>query len=212
MLVSKVSNSISHGCDRGLPKAATTFPKRKYASVTTGAGGILSASSRTLLSSRYSTTLPKATRGRAAGRNRSCCCTGVTAESCIRTTLFICPNGQNPFCNVRLISRSENDSNPEGMSWGLATKNAICHCRRGHRLWYRDFAGQFSSCTPQIRHPISRSNFFEPIFMVQPAKDILDSHPATGWQLMPLNSRPTYWFPLEIRESSRAPVVQSLAH
>src|SRR5215472_1459346 len=110
MSVSKVSNSILHGCDRGQPKAATVFPKRKYANVTTAVGGILSAFFRTLLSSRYSTTLPKATHGRTAGRNRSCCCTGVTAKLCIRTTLFICLNGQNRFCNVRLISRSENDS------------------------------------------------------------------------------------------------------
>jgi hypothetical protein len=53
-------------------------------------------------------------------------------------------------------------------------------------------------CTPQKHHPVSRSNFFQPVFMVQPAEDILDSDPASGWQLMPLNSRPTYWFSLEI--------------
>jgi hypothetical protein len=34
--------------------------------------------------------------------------------------------------------------------------------------------------------------------MVQPAEDILDSDPAGGWQLMPLDCRSPYWFPTEI--------------
>src|SRR5215831_7521731 len=54
-------------------------------------------------------------------------------------------------------------------------------------------------CTPQKHHPISRCDFFQPIFMVQPAENILDSDPAGGWQLMPLNCRSSYWLPWRSR-------------
>jgi len=36
-------------------------------------------------------------------------------------------------------------------------------------------------CAPQKHHRFSRSHFFQPIFVVQPAEDILDSDPASGW-------------------------------
>jgi hypothetical protein len=55
-----------------------------------------------------------------------------------------------------------------------------------------------NTCTPQKHHPTSRSNFFQPVFMVQPAENILYSDPAGGWQLMPLNRRSPYWFPTRI--------------
>src|SRR5215475_15012544 len=53
-------------------------------------------------------------------------------------------------------------------------------------------------CTPQKHHPISRSRFLQPIFMVQPAENILDSDPGGGWQLIALNCRSPYWFPTKI--------------
>jgi hypothetical protein len=46
-------------------------------------------------------------------------------------------------------------------------------------------------------NPISRSKFFQPIFMAQPAENIFAPDPAGSWQLMPLNWSP-YWFPTEI--------------
>jgi hypothetical protein len=46
--------------------------------------------------------------------------------------------------------------------------------------------------------PTSRRHFFQPVFMVQPAENILDSDPAGGWQLMPLNCLSLYWLPMEI--------------
>jgi hypothetical protein len=55
-----------------------------------------------------------------------------------------------------------------------------------------------SSCTPQKHHAISRGNFFQPIFMVQPAENILASEPAGSWQLMPPKFRSREWFPTEI--------------
>src|SRR5215471_17338456 len=50
----------------------------------------------------------------------------------------------------------------------------------------------------QKHHPISRCDFFQPIFMVQPAENILDSDSAGGWQLTALNCRSRYWFPTKI--------------
>ena len=38
-----------------------------------------------------------------------------------------------------------------------------------------------ATCAPQKYHRSSRSPFFQPIFVVQPAKDILDSDLAIGW-------------------------------
>jgi len=49
-------------------------------------------------------------------------------------------------------------------------------------------ANQYS-CAPQKVDATSRSNFLEPIFMVQPAENISRSYPATGWQLMPMDFR-----------------------
>ena len=43
-------------------------------------------------------------------------------------------------------------------------------------------------CAPQKVDATSRSNFFEPIFMVQPAENTLRSYPAIGWQLMPMDA------------------------
>src|SRR4029077_2493206 len=43
-------------------------------------------------------------------------------------------------------------------------------------------------CSAESR-ATSRSNFFEPIFMVQPAENISRSYPAIGWQRMPVDSR-----------------------
>src|SRR5207302_515694 len=37
-------------------------------------------------------------------------------------------------------------------------------------------------------HATSRSNFFKPIFMVQPAENISRSYPAIGWQLMRMDA------------------------
>src|SRR5262245_29734224 len=53
------------------------------------------------------------------------------------------------------------------------------------------------SCTPQKSHAISRGNFFQPIFMVQPAENILGPDPGGCWQLMPLKFRSREWFPTE---------------
>ena len=36
------------------------------------------------------------------------------------------------------------------------------------------------SFSPQKHHPTSGSNFFQPVFMVQPAENILDSDPASS--------------------------------
>ena len=44
-------------------------------------------------------------------------------------------------------------------------------------------------CTPQKSHAVSRGNFFQPIFMVQPAENILGPDPGGCWQLMPLKFR-----------------------
>src|SRR5258705_6371978 len=44
------------------------------------------------------------------------------------------------------------------------------------------------TCAPQKVDATSRSNFFEPIFMVQPAENISRSYPAIGWQLMPMDA------------------------
>jgi len=46
------------------------------------------------------------------------------------------------------------------------------------------------ACAPRKTDPTSRRNFFEPVFMVQPAENILRSYPAIGWQLMPMNAWP----------------------
>ena len=43
-------------------------------------------------------------------------------------------------------------------------------------------------CAPQKVDPTSRCNFFEPVFMVQPAENILRSYPAIGWQLMAMDA------------------------
>jgi serine/threonine protein kinase len=52
------------------------------------------------------------------------------------------------------------------------------------------FQREAETCAPQKVDATSRSNFFEPIFMVQPAENISRSYPAIGWQLMPMDSRP----------------------
>src|SRR5262244_1473441 len=59
----------------------------------------------------------------------------------------------------------------------------------------------FDGCTPQKRHAISRGNFFQPIFMVQPAENILGPDPGGCWQLMPLKFRSREWFPTKIRNA-----------
>src|SRR5215472_16891466 len=66
--------------------------------------------------------------------------------------------------------------------------------------WPQRYAMLFSlvSCTPQKRHAISRGSFFQPIFMVQPAENILGPDPGGCWQLMPLKFRSREWFPTEI--------------
>src|SRR5215472_16376381 len=66
--------------------------------------------------------------------------------------------------------------------------------------WPQRYAMLFSlvSCTPQKRHGISRGSFFQPIFMVQPAENILGPDPGGCWQLMPLKFRSREWFPTEI--------------
>ena len=43
-------------------------------------------------------------------------------------------------------------------------------------------------CAPQKVDATSRSNFFEPIFMVQPAENISRSDPAIAWQLMAMDA------------------------
>jgi hypothetical protein len=48
--------------------------------------------------------------------------------------------------------------------------------------------GRVVPCAPQKVDPTSRCNFFEPVFMVQPAENILHSYPAIGWQLMPMDA------------------------
>src|SRR5262249_13380653 len=53
-------------------------------------------------------------------------------------------------------------------------------------------------CTPQKHRLTSGSNFFQPVFMLQPAENILDSDPANDWQLVPLTFRSPYWLPMEI--------------
>jgi hypothetical protein len=52
-----------------------------------------------------------------------------------------------------------------------------------------DFLGvwELTGCAPQKHHRFSRRHFFQPIFWIQPAEDILDSDPASGRQLMPFN-------------------------
>ena len=56
-------------------------------------------------------------------------------------------------------------------------------------------------CAPQKVDATSRSNFFEPIFMVQPAENISRSYPAIGWQLMPVDSRARLRSIARIRDS-----------
>ena len=41
---------------------------------------------------------------------------------------------------------------------------------------------------PQKVDATSRSNFFQPIFMVQPAENISRSYPAIAWQLMAMDT------------------------
>src|SRR5438309_11609685 len=43
-------------------------------------------------------------------------------------------------------------------------------------------------CAPQKVDATSRSNFLDPIFMVQPAENISRSYPAIGWQLMRMDA------------------------
>ena len=50
-------------------------------------------------------------------------------------------------------------------------------------------ATSIHGCSPQENHPTSGGNFFQPIFVVQPTKNILGSDPASGRQLMPLSFR-----------------------
>src|SRR5438067_7592564 len=45
-----------------------------------------------------------------------------------------------------------------------------------------------TACAPQKVDPTSRCNFFEPVFMVQPAKNISRSYPAFGRQFMPMDA------------------------
>src|SRR4030095_2116250 len=52
----------------------------------------------------------------------------------------------------------------------------MCRC---HRL---------TTCAPQKVDATSHSNFFEPIFMVQPAENISRSYPAIAWQLMAMDA------------------------
>jgi hypothetical protein len=64
------------------------------------------------------------------------------------------------------------------------------------------------TCSPQKHHPISRSNFFQPIFMVQPAENILASDPAGG--------RSCWWsvyarWPQEKMKGQRFPVIMDIA-
>jgi hypothetical protein len=56
-------------------------------------------------------------------------------------------------------------------------------------------------CAPQKIDPISSRNFFEPVFMVQPAENILRSYPSIGWQLMPMNVWPWPRSTTRIRDS-----------
>jgi hypothetical protein len=58
-----------------------------------------------------------------------------------------------------------------------------------------------TTCAPQKVDATSRSNFFEPIFMVQPAENISRSYPAIGWQLMPVDSRARLRSIARIRDS-----------
>jgi hypothetical protein len=46
-------------------------------------------------------------------------------------------------------------------------------------------AGALSGCRPQELHLASCSKFFEPVFVVESAENVLYSDPASGWQLMP---------------------------
>jgi hypothetical protein len=43
-------------------------------------------------------------------------------------------------------------------------------------------------CAPQKVDPTSRRNSFEPVFMVQPAENIVRCYPAISWQLMPMDA------------------------
>jgi hypothetical protein len=53
-------------------------------------------------------------------------------------------------------------------------------------------------CPPKKQHLTSRSNFFQPEFVVQAAENILDSDPASDWEVRPWNFRSPYWLPTEI--------------
>ena len=72
-------------------------------------------------------------------------------------------------------------------------------------------ATSIHGCSPQENHPTSGGNFFQPIFVVQPTKNILGSDPASGRQLMPLSFRSPYWSPTKIGNAwSQAGVWSSL--
>jgi hypothetical protein len=62
-------------------------------------------------------------------------------------------------------------------------KEAVEHAEgdRGH-------GEEVHGCAPQKVDATSRSNFFEPIFMVQPAENISRSYPAIAWQLMAMDT------------------------
>jgi hypothetical protein len=53
---------------------------------------------------------------------------------------------------------------------------------------------QSDCCSPQKCYPTSSRNFFQPVFMVQPGENLLDSDSAGGLQLMWLNFPSPYWF------------------
>jgi len=55
-------------------------------------------------------------------------------------------------------------------------------------------------CRPQELHLASCSKFFEPVFVVESAENVLYSDPASGWQLMPTGSRAWQWSSIEIRD------------
>ena len=73
--------------------------------------------------------------------------------------------------------------------------SALCGCC-GQNLWdfgglritESDFALLRYDCAPQKVDATSRCNFFEPIFMVQPAENISRSYPAIAWQLLAMDA------------------------
>jgi hypothetical protein len=67
------------------------------------------------------------------------------------------------------------------------------------------------TCDPQKVDPTSRCNFFEPVFMVQPAENILRSYSGIDWQLMPMDAWTRPWPAVGIRNAwSQACVGSSL--